>query len=113
MSVLNLALSNCALAREPMDDEFEKNMKKCNSMKSVRKLIDKDNVAMNVAEGDDDIVIVADVVDVTVDFAPDVTIVDNVAAATYDDAASSVTGAAWLITFLILCIISLNIFLCP
>ena len=38
MSVLNLALSNSALAREVMDDEFENHMKKCNSMASVRKM---------------------------------------------------------------------------
>ncbi len=38
MSVLNLALSNTTLARELMDDEFESNMKKCNSMSSVRKM---------------------------------------------------------------------------
>jgi hypothetical protein len=41
MSVLNLALSNCALSRKLMGDEFEKNMKKCTSMTSVRKLADK------------------------------------------------------------------------
>jgi hypothetical protein len=41
MSVLNLALSNCALSRKAMGDEFEKNMKKCNSMTSVRKLAEK------------------------------------------------------------------------
>jgi len=41
MSVLNLALSSCALAREPMDDEFEKNMKKCGGLTSVRKLAAK------------------------------------------------------------------------
>ena len=38
MSIRNLALSNCALARDLMDDEFEKNMKKCNSVSSVQKL---------------------------------------------------------------------------
>ena len=38
MYVLNLALSNCALAREIMGEDFEKNMKKCNSMASVRKM---------------------------------------------------------------------------
>ena len=39
MSVLNLALQNCALARDKMDKEFEGNMKKCNSiMASVRKM---------------------------------------------------------------------------
>ena len=37
MFILNLALSNCALARDLMDDDFEKKMKKCNSMSSVRK----------------------------------------------------------------------------
>jgi hypothetical protein len=41
MSVLNLALSNCALSRYLMGDEFEKEMKKCNSMTSVRKLAKK------------------------------------------------------------------------
>ena len=41
VAVLNLALSNCALARELMDDEFENNMKKCGSMTSVRKLSEK------------------------------------------------------------------------
>jgi hypothetical protein len=111
MSVLNLALSNFALAREPMDDEFEKNIKKCSSMTSVRKLADKDNVAMNVAEVA--IATVADAVIVTLDVAHDVIVFDDVAAATYDVVALGVTGAAWLITFLILCIISLNVFLCP
>ena len=38
MFVLNLALSNGALAREIMGEDFEKNMKKCNSMGSVRKM---------------------------------------------------------------------------
>jgi len=38
MSVLNLALSNCAVAREMRSDEFEKHMKKCNIMASVRKM---------------------------------------------------------------------------
>ncbi len=38
MSVLNLALSNSALAGKAMDDEFEKSMKKCNNMASVRKM---------------------------------------------------------------------------
>jgi len=96
MFVLNLALSNCALAREPMDDEFEKNMKKCSSMTSVRKLADKDNVAMNVATsiGDDaTATITADVI-VIVDVAPDVTVADDVAAATSDVAALGITGAA-------------------
>ena len=32
MSVLNLALSNCALARQLMGEVVEKNMGKCNSM---------------------------------------------------------------------------------
>jgi hypothetical protein len=41
MSVLNLALSNCALARQGMGDEFEKNMKKCNNMGSVQKMAAK------------------------------------------------------------------------
>ena len=38
MSVLNLALPNCALAREVMGEYFEKNMKRCNSMASVWKM---------------------------------------------------------------------------
>jgi hypothetical protein len=40
MSVINLVLYNFALklARELMDDELKKNMKKCNNMSSVRKL---------------------------------------------------------------------------
>ena len=38
MSVLNLALSNSALAREAMSEEFENNMKNCNSMASVRNM---------------------------------------------------------------------------
>jgi hypothetical protein len=38
MSVLNLSLSNCALSREPMSEEFEKKMKKRESMSSVRKV---------------------------------------------------------------------------
>jgi len=38
MFVLNLALSNCALSRELMSEELEKNMKKCGGMASVRKL---------------------------------------------------------------------------
>ena len=49
MPFLNLALSKCVLAREPMDEEFEKNMKKCGSMTSVRKLADKVNIAIIVA----------------------------------------------------------------
>jgi hypothetical protein len=38
MSVLNLASSNSALAREVMDDKFERNMKKYNNIASVRKM---------------------------------------------------------------------------
>ena len=38
MSVLNLALSNYALARQTMGDEFERDMKKCNRMGIVRKM---------------------------------------------------------------------------
>ena len=38
MYVLNLALSNCALSRESMSDEFVKKMKKCGSMLGVRKV---------------------------------------------------------------------------
>ncbi len=38
MMVLNLAVSNCALSRDNMGDEFEKKMKKCNRMASVRKM---------------------------------------------------------------------------
>ena len=38
MSVLNLAISNCALAREIRNDDFERHMKKCHSMASVRKI---------------------------------------------------------------------------
>jgi hypothetical protein len=38
MSVLNLVMSNCALAREIMGDDFGKSMKKCNSMASDRKM---------------------------------------------------------------------------
>jgi hypothetical protein len=38
MFVFNLALSNCALAREIMGENFEKNMKKCNSMARDRKM---------------------------------------------------------------------------
>ena len=41
MYVLNLALSNCALARQLMDDEFENNTKKCNSMTSDRKMAEE------------------------------------------------------------------------
>ena len=41
MSVLNMAMQNCALGRELMDDDFEKHMKRCNSMSSVRKLAAK------------------------------------------------------------------------
>ena len=37
MSVLNLALQNCALARQEMDDSFEAVMSKCNSMSAVRR----------------------------------------------------------------------------
>ena len=68
MYVLNLALSNRALAREPMDDELEETMKKCSSMTCVRKLAKKDNVAMNVAEEDDVVATIVNVV-VTVDVA--------------------------------------------
>ena len=38
MFVLNLALSNCALSREPMSEEFEKKIKKYGSMSGVRKV---------------------------------------------------------------------------
>ena len=38
MSVINLALSNSALAMEVMDDMFKSTMKKCNIMASVRKM---------------------------------------------------------------------------
>jgi hypothetical protein len=41
MSVLNMAMQNCALGRELMDDDFEKHMTRCNSMSSVRKLTKK------------------------------------------------------------------------
>ena len=41
MFVLNLALSNCALARQLIDLYFEKNMKKCKSMESVRKMAEE------------------------------------------------------------------------
>ncbi len=41
MSVLDFTLSNCALSRDLMGDEFEKDMKKCNSMTSIRKLANK------------------------------------------------------------------------
>ena len=41
MSVLNMAMQNCALGREVMDDDFEKHMKRCNNMSSVRKLAAK------------------------------------------------------------------------
>ena len=41
MSVLNMAMQNCALGRELMDDDFEKHMKRCNSMSSIRKLVAK------------------------------------------------------------------------
>jgi hypothetical protein len=134
MSILNLALSNCALAREAMDDEFEKNMKKCNSMTSVRKLADKDNAAMRVAEGDNPTAAVVAGASVTVDVALDVvesvvavansvdatsadtishvTVANDVAAATFGIVAPGVTGAAWLIIILSLCVISMNEFLC-
>jgi len=38
MHILNLALYDCALSREPMSEEFEKTMKKCGSMSGVRKV---------------------------------------------------------------------------
>jgi len=38
MFVFNLTLSNCALSREPISEEFEKKMKKCGSMSGVRKV---------------------------------------------------------------------------
>jgi len=41
MSVLNMAMQNCALGRELMDEDFEKHMTLCNSMSSVRKLATK------------------------------------------------------------------------
>jgi hypothetical protein len=41
MSVLNLALANCALARKIMGDEFEINMKKGNNMGSARKMAEQ------------------------------------------------------------------------
>ena len=52
MFVLNLALSNGALAREIMGEDFEKNMKKCNSMASVRKMAKHlDSMKMVATEG--------------------------------------------------------------
>ena len=41
MPVLNLTLSNCALARQTMGDKSERNLKKCNSMRSVRKMAEQ------------------------------------------------------------------------
>ena len=41
MSVLNMAMENCALGRELMDEDFEKHITRCNSMSSVRKLANK------------------------------------------------------------------------
>jgi hypothetical protein len=41
MSVLNLAMQNCALGRELMDEDFEKHMTRCISMSLVRKLAEK------------------------------------------------------------------------
>ncbi len=48
MSVLNLALSNCALSRELMSEEFEKKMKKCGGMASVRALAESSQAAVVV-----------------------------------------------------------------
>jgi len=49
MSDLDLALSNSALARKIMGDEFENNMKKSNNMGSVRKMVEHlDSVALAV-----------------------------------------------------------------
>jgi hypothetical protein len=49
MSVLNHALSNCALSRKLMGEDFEKNMKKYNSMTSVRKFAEKlDSIGTHV-----------------------------------------------------------------
>jgi hypothetical protein len=44
MSVLNMAMQNCALGRELMDENFEKYMTRCNIMSSVRKLAAKQDV---------------------------------------------------------------------
>ena len=52
MSVLNLALSNCALSRQLMSDEFENTLKKCSNMKSVRKLADEDAKASRIPTQD-------------------------------------------------------------
>ena len=41
MSVLILAMQNCALGRKLMDEDFEKNMSRCGSMTFVRKLAEK------------------------------------------------------------------------
>ncbi len=75
MSVLNLALSNCALSRKLMGDEFEKNMKKCNSMTSVRKLADKldslvDAIVVAPLVFDAPVEVVDDDIAVDVDMAP-------------------------------------------
>lgn len=38
MSILNIGLQNCALSREKGSDEAENNLKKCNSLDSIRTL---------------------------------------------------------------------------
>jgi len=43
MSVLNLAMQNCALGRKLMDEDFEKHMTRYMNMSSVRKLAEKLN----------------------------------------------------------------------
>jgi hypothetical protein len=49
MFVLNIALSNCGLARVSVGDEFDKNMKKCNTISSVRKMAEQlDSIALAV-----------------------------------------------------------------
>ena len=56
MSVLNLALSNCALSRETMSEEFEKKMKKCGSMSGVRKVAGDAEASSGLIEANGDVV---------------------------------------------------------
>jgi len=65
MSVLNLALSNCALSRELMSEEFEKIIKKCGSITCVRKAVGDAEAPRNATEARDVATVIVDVVSIT------------------------------------------------
>jgi hypothetical protein len=46
MSVLNLGLQGCSLARTAMDCEFEVTMRRCNGMNALRRAAEKSRAAI-------------------------------------------------------------------